>query len=165
METINAAPPDPAGTVTVGGTVATSGLLLESATVTSAKGGLLNNVTLPRTGRRLATLAVSSVRELIITGGGAKTVSSAVLVTPPKDAEIVTVVETVTGNVVTKAATVVNPAETVTLAGTVATAGVLLERVITAGAEGAAPRLIPRIEVVKPPKLPPPQLGGVRDTH
>src|SRR6266571_6627390 len=122
LETLNANRLAPAGTVTVVGTVAASVLLLESPTVTSAD-AMAVNVTSPPTGRRLATLAVPSVRELSITGGGAKTVSGAVLVTPPKDAEIMTVVEAVTGTVVTKAATVVNPAETVTLAGTVATAG------------------------------------------
>src|SRR5437773_2144961 len=151
VEKSNAALVAPARTVTVGGTVAASGLLLESATVTSAKGGLLNNVTIPTP--RNATAIKSSVRELIITGGGGKTVSSAVLVTPPKDAEIVTVVETVTGTVVTEAPAVVNPAERMTLAGTVATAGLLLERVITASAEGAALRVIPRFTVLRRKKL------------
>src|SRR6266851_5298858 len=94
VETLNAARLAPAATVTVVGTVAASVLLLESPTVTSAD-AIAVNVTIPTTGRRLATLAVSSVRELSITGGWGKTVSGAVLVTPPKDAEIVMVVETV----------------------------------------------------------------------
>ena len=168
MENLNAAPVAPARTVTVAGTVAASGLLLESATVTSAppKGGLLSNVTLPMTGRRLATLGWSSVRELTITGGGAKTVSSAVLVTPPKDAEIVTVVETVTGNVVTVAPSVgMNPGKNVTLAGTVAAAGSLLERVTTAGAKGAALRLMPRFaRFWREKMLPPTMLVGFTNT-
>jgi hypothetical protein len=57
----------------------------------------------------------------------------------PYDAEIVTVVSVDTGLVVTPKFAVDDPAETVTLAGTVATEVLLQERVTTAPPEGAAP--------------------------
>jgi len=67
------------------------------------------------------------------------TVSPAVLATPPRAAVIVTVVEDVTERVVTVNAALVEPATTVTLAGTVATLVLLLESVTTAPPEGAGP--------------------------
>jgi hypothetical protein len=53
-------------------------------------------------------------------------------VTPPDVAEIVTIVADVTAFVVTTNPTVVAPAGTVTLAGTAATAVLLLDRLTTA---------------------------------
>src|SRR2546426_11187767 len=74
-------------------------------------------------------------------GGGAAgvTVSSADLVTPPKLAEIVAEVDAVTDTVVTINVALVAPAGTVTLptAGTLAAAGLLLERVTTTPPAGA----------------------------
>src|SRR5439155_128034 len=72
---------EPAGTVTVAGTVAARGLLPESPTVTS-------DVAIAVT---LANPCIVVTNREVSTGGGVgKTVSSAVLVTPPRDAEIVT---------------------------------------------------------------------------
>jgi hypothetical protein len=66
------------------------------------------------------------------------TVKAAVLVTPPALAVIVTDTDAVTGDVATVNPALVAPAATVTLAGTVATAVLLLESVTTVPPEGAA---------------------------
>ena len=93
-------------------------------------------------------------------GGGATgvTVSSAVLVTPPKLAEIVAEVDAVTDTVVTVNVALVAPAGTVTLptAGTLAAAGLLLERVTTAPPAGAAALRV----TVATEELPPTTLVG-----
>ena len=65
--------------------------------------------------------------------------SEAVLVTPAYDAEIVTGVETVTALVLTVNVALLAPAATVTLAGTVATALLPLERETVAPPAGAGP--------------------------
>ena len=67
----------------------------------------------------------------------AVTLSPADLVTPSKAAEIVTVVEAVTRLVETVNVALVAPTATVTLSGAVATAGLLLESVMTAPPVGA----------------------------
>src|SRR3989442_9825610 len=93
-------------------------------------------------------------------GGGAAgvTVSSAVLVTPPKLAEIVAEVDAVTDTVVTVNVALVRPAGTVTLptAGTLAAAGLLLERVTTTPPAGAAALRV----TVATEELPPTTLVG-----
>jgi hypothetical protein len=66
------------------------------------------------------------------------TVSAADRVTPPDVAEMVTTATDVTAFVVTRNPTVVAPAGTVTLAGTAATAVLLLDSVTTAPPAGAA---------------------------
>src|SRR5207244_2345816 len=74
-------------------------------------------------------------------GGVGKTVSSAVLVTPPRDAEIVTGVGAVTAATVTLKPKVVfafGPTNVI-LAGTVATPGLLLEKLTTIGVAGSGP--------------------------
>src|SRR5262249_5496089 len=79
------------------------------------------------------------------------TVSVADFVIPPAEAEIVTAVEAVTPFVVTVNVVLVAPAGTVTLAGTVATAVLLLERVTTVPPAGAgALRVTVPCEVLLP---------------
>ncbi len=85
--------------------------------------------------------------------------SSAVLVTPPEEAVIVMVMDAATEVVVTLKLAVVVPAATVTLAGTVATTVLLLERVTAVAAEGAGLMLTVPCEV-----LPPATVAGVSVT-
>ena len=66
------------------------------------------------------------------------TVSSAVMLRPPRAADIPTCVEAVTVLVVTVKIALLLPAETVTVAGTEAAAVLLLESVTTAPPAGAA---------------------------
>src|SRR3989441_7803034 len=93
-------------------------------------------------------------------GGGAAgvTVSTAILVAPPKLAEMVAEVDAVTDTVVTVNVALVAPAGTVTLptGGTLAAAGLLLERVTTAPPAGAAPLRV----TVATEELPPTTLVG-----
>src|SRR5712691_6564833 len=123
---------EPAGTVTVAGTVAARGSLPESPTVTSDVAIAVN----------LANPCIVVTNREASTGGGAgKTVSSAVLVTPPRDAEIVTGVGAVTAATVTLKPKVVfafGPTNVI-LAGTVATPGLLLEKLTTIGVAGSGP--------------------------
>ena len=161
-EAVNVALLLPARTVTFTGTVAARVLLLESPTVTPPAGAGAANVTVPSEEEPLATLAGLSVTAESVTGGGGaggETVSSTVLVRPPKEAAIVMVVDAVTDVVVTLKLAVVEPAATVTLAGTMATTVLLLERVTTVAAEGAGLMLTAPCEV-----LPPVTLVGVSVT-
>ena len=87
----------------------------------------------------LRPVAVSVSVAVPVGGGCGVTVSVAVLDTPPELAVIVTVVEAVTDFAVTVKLAPVEPAATVTLAGTVAAAVLLLESVTTVPPEGAAP--------------------------
>lgn len=126
----------PAGTVTVAGTVAAVVLELESVTTSPRVGAALPRVIVPVTTVPEMALDDESVRLL---SGGAARVISAVLVTAPATALIVTGVATATGWVVIANVAVVAPARTVTVAGT-ATAIVLeLESVTTSPPVGAAP--------------------------
>src|SRR3989442_3566529 len=153
VEAVNVALLLPARTVTLAGIVAARVLLLESPTVTPPVGAGAANVTVPTEEEPLATLAGLSVRAESVTGGGGaegETVSSAVLVRPPKEAAIVMVVDAVTEVVVTLKLAVVDPAGTVTLAGTVATTVLLLDRG-TAVAADAAGLLLPVASQVLPP--------------
>ena len=162
VEAVNVALLLPARTVTLAGIVAARVLLLESPTVTPPVGAGAANVTVPTEEEPLATLAGLSVRAESVTGGGGaggETVSSAVLVRPPKDAAIVMVVDAVTEVVVTLKLAVVDPAATVTLAGTVATTVLLLERVTAVAAEGAGLMLTVPCKV-----LPPATVAGVSMT-
>jgi hypothetical protein len=89
------------------------------------------------------------------------TVSVAVLVTPPCAADRVTEVLAVTDLVVTVNVALEAPAGTVTLAGTVATAVLLLESATTAPPDGAAPLSV----TVASEVLPPVTLVGLRTSE
>jgi len=135
--TVNCALVAPAATVMLLGTAAMSGSVLDSVTVTPPAGATPLKVIVaveevpPRTlvGLRLIETSV---------GGGGVTVSAADRVTPPDVAEIVTVCADVTAFVGNENPTVVAPAGTVTLAGTAATAALLLDSATTAPPAGAA---------------------------
>lgn len=129
----------PAGTVTVAGTVATAVLLLERETMTPPLGAGALSATLPVEEDPPVTLSGLSESEVRVGPGGGcgVTVRDAVWVTPAKDAEMMTEVEAVTGKVVTLKTAVAAPAGTVTLAGTVATVVLLLERATMAPPVGA----------------------------
>src|SRR5258708_18806084 len=95
---------------------------------------------------------VFNVSEVTVGSGGGVTVSEAVMVAPPKDAEIVTEVEAVTALVVTVKVALVAPGGTVTLEGTCAAAVLLLESATCAPPEGAAPlKLTVPVEACEPP--------------
>src|SRR3989441_8898862 len=161
--TVNVALVAPAGTVTLPltGTLATA-LLLDRVTSAPPVGAVALNVTVATEELPPTTLVGFSAKPDTVRGGGGaggETVSSAVLVRPPKEAEIVMVVDVVTDVVVTLKLAVVDPAATVTLAGTMATTVLLLERVTTVAAEGAGLMLTAPCEV-----LPPVTLVGVSVT-
>ena len=148
----------PAGTVTlpIAGTLATAVLLLKRVTTAPPVGAAALKVTVPVEDAGPTTLVGLSARAESVTGGGGaggETVSSVVLVTPPKEAEIVMVVDAVTEVVVTVKLAVVEPAATVTLVGAVA-APLLLERVTTVAAEGAALMVTVPCEELPPTTLP-----------
>jgi len=154
----------PAGTVTlpIAGTLATAVLLLKRVTTAPPVGAAALKVTVPVEDAGPTTLVGLSASVESVTGGGgagSETVSSAVLVRPPKEAEIVMVVDAVTEVVVTLKLAVVDPAATVTLAGTVATTVLLLERVTAVAAEGAGLMLTVPCKV-----LPPATVAGVSMT-
>src|SRR5881296_1070229 len=90
------------GTVTLAGTVATLVLLLERDTRAPPLGAGPLSVTVPVDELPPVTLVGFRLsEERVGAGGGAITVSEAVFVTPPKDAEIVTEVVVPTGLVLT----------------------------------------------------------------
>ena len=138
VETVKFALVAPAPTVTLPGTVATEVLLLESAIAAPPAGAAALSVTVPVDALPAGTLVGLRLTEERVPGGGV-TVSTADLVTPLKDAEIVTAVEAVTGSVPTVKVLLKAPAGTITQTGTVATQGLLLESVTTAPPAGAAP--------------------------
>lgn len=124
----------PAGTVTVGGTVAMDGLLLVSPTTVPPTGAAAFRVIVPVEGEPPVTLVGFTETEET---AGEMTISVVACV-PLKLAVMLTGVGEATGNVVTWNVAVVAPADTVTLIGTVAAAVLLLVRVTTAPPEGAA---------------------------
>jgi len=128
----------PAATVTLAGAAATV-LLLESVTLNPPAGAADVNVTVPCADAPPVTLVgLTATADSEAGGGGGVTVSVAVLVAPPKAPVTVTGVEAATALVVMEKVALIEPAATVTLAGTVATAVLLLDNVTTAPPAGAA---------------------------
>lgn len=126
----------PAATVTLAGTLATEGKLLERGTTVPPDGAGPESVTVPVDGEPPVTVVGFRVRELIV---GAVTVSVAVRVVLPRTPFNVTEVFAATGLVVTVNVAVVAFAATVMLPGTCAAVVLLLERVTTAPPDGAGP--------------------------
>ncbi len=139
----------PAGTVTLAGTVAAEVLLLARVTNVPPLGAGPPSVTVPCEMLPPRTVLGFSVTDEAPVRG--KTVSEVVVVTPPKPAEIVTGVDVVTALVVTVNVALVDPAGTMTLAGTVAAEVLLLDSVTAAPPDGAAP-----LRVTVPCDVPPP---------
>ena len=162
--TVNVALVAPAGTVTLplSGTLATAVLLLDSVTTAPPAGAAALRVTVATDELPPTTLVGFRAKPEIVRGGGApggETVSSAVFDTPPKEAVIVTELDSVTAVVVTVELAEVDPAATVTLAGAVA-AVLLLVSVTTTPPVGAA-----AVKATVPlEEVPPTTLAGLTDT-
>ena len=142
----------PAATVTLAGTAATGGLPLESVTTAPPVGAALVSLTVPVDVVPPTTLVGLTVSvDSDAGGGGTDTVNTALRVAPPNVPLIVADVEAVTDTVLTVNVALVAPAATVTLAGTVAAAVLLLESATTAPPAGA-----PLVSVTEPCELVPP---------
>jgi len=155
--TSNVALEDPAGTVTFAGT-ATLPLLLESATTIPPLGAGPVNVTVPVDELPLVTLVGFSVREASAVG---TTVSVLVWVTPLKEAEMLIEVAVATAEVVTENSALDVPAGTVTDAGTLATARLLLDSKTAVPPAAAGPLS----DTVLAATFPPVTLEGLRLTE
>ena len=128
----------PAATVTLAGTCAAAMLLLVSVTAAPPAGAGPVSFTVPVEELPPTTELGLTVRPLPLpVSVGAKTVRVAVRL-EPYFAVTVTDVFVATGEVVTVNVAVVAPAATVTVAGTCATAVLLLERTTNAPLDGAA---------------------------
>jgi hypothetical protein len=130
---------EPAGTVTDGGTAAADVLLLVNDTTIPPTGAGAESVTVPVEPFPPMTEEGDREREESVAGGAGRTVNAEVLVTPPYRAEIATGVEADTGRVATTNVALVEPAGTVTDAGTVAAAVLSLAKDTTAPPAGAGP--------------------------
>jgi hypothetical protein len=144
----------PNGMVTLAGTAATPGLLLERETRAPPLGAGPLSVTAPEEEDPPTTglgLKESEVRVGPPGGGWGVTVSEAVCVEAELEAEIVTVVEFAEVMVDTGNTAIVDPAAMLTLGGTVATDVLLLDKEKTAPPLGAgALRMISPVEVFPP---------------
>lgn len=132
----------PAGTVTLAGTLATAVLLLDSVTTAPPVGAAAVKVTLPWEVPPPVTLVGFSVKLLRLNAGGGGgtgvTMSVAVRLVPLYVPVSVTLLFAPTVLVLTPKLALLAPAAMPTLAGTLATAGLLLDSVTTAPPEGAA---------------------------
>ena len=142
VEMAKTAVAEPPATVTLDGTLATPVLLDESETAAPAAGAAPDSVMTPWEPVPPATLSGLVTRRCTVgPGGGAPagvTVSVPVFDPPLNEAVIVTVVLTDTADVVMVNVPVNWPVGTVTLAGTCATAGLLLESATTVVSGAAA---------------------------
>ena len=139
----------PAATVTLTGTMATEGLLLESGTTAPPVGAAVVRCTYPVEGVPPSTPVGYRLKEARIVG--TFTLSTADLVASSDAAEIVTEVETVTGLVDTAKVAFLAPGETVTVAGAMARVVLLLESVtVTLPAGAAVIRVTVPVEVAPP---------------
>ncbi len=147
-----------AGTVTVAGTVAIEVLLLASETVAPPDGVRAVNANVAE----VPVVPVWTVEGLNVIdssappgsgGGGGVTVMVAVRVTPLYVAEITDVLVAVTGLVDTNCTTtlLLTPSGTVIVAGTVATAVLLLENETTAPSAGAGAVRVTVVDADEPP--------------
>jgi hypothetical protein len=148
----------PASTVMLPGTEAISAGLLERVTIRPPVGAGPLSVTVPvDLTPPFTVVGLRDSDDNVTTGGGGFTVSVAVLVAPPRVAVMVTVVDVVTALVVTGNVAVVLVERTVTEAGTVAAAVLLLDSVTT------APPVA--LSVTVPVDVPSPfTMSGVRDS-
>jgi hypothetical protein len=152
----------PAAIVTLAGTVAAVVLLLDSVMTAPPDGAALVSLAVPCEAAPPVTLVgFTETDESDAGGGGGETVNAALLVAPPNEPEIVTGVDEATGCVVTVNVLLVLPAATVTLAGTVATAVLLLDIVTTAPPLGAAALSV----TVPVEELPPTAVVGLTVTE
>src|SRR6266852_1721931 len=149
---------DPEGTVTVAGTVA-AGLLLERLTTAPVPEAGPVSVTVPCELEPPTTEVGLSTRLETASGGG--TVSEVVRVPLASAAERVTEVAALTFDVVTGKFALVVPPGTVTLAGTEATPGLLLERATVVPPAGAAIASV----TVPCAVLPPATVEGLTDSE
>ncbi|HEX3702436.1 MAG TPA: hypothetical protein VHU82_03840, partial [Vicinamibacterales bacterium] len=131
VATVNVADDSPAGTVTVGGT--DTGSLPDSVTGAPLAGAAAVSVTVPVTGLPPTTLAVLSL--IVASAAPVVTVSGDDWLLPLTDAVIIAEPG---ATPVTVIAALVVPLITVTDAGTVATAALLLDNATNVPADGAA---------------------------
>jgi hypothetical protein len=129
--TENVAEVDPAGTVTLEGTVAAAVLELDSDTAAPPVPAAAVRVTVPVPDWPL-TIVLGLTEMLLIAAGGGVMVTPKVLLTPEYEAVKVAAVEPLTVPAVTVKVAEVDPAETVTLAGTLAAVVLELESVTIA---------------------------------
>ena len=148
--------------VTVAGTVAAAVFELESATTKPPAGGPDERKMVPVTEFPPTTVDGERPRDVGVAGGsGGLTVSIALRVAPPKAPVMFPDVDAVTDTVLTVKVPLVAPAAMVTLPGTVAALGMLLDSVTTAPPAGAAV-----VNVAVPVEaLPPTTLVGFTDTE
>jgi hypothetical protein len=137
-----------AGTITLEGTLAAAGSLLVSETTSPPLGAGPSRLTVASDALPPTTVAGFSPSPVRLAG---RTSRTADWVTPPSDAEIVTCWAAVIGDVDTTNEALDEPAGTLTLGGTAATAGSLLLSAIASPPLGAGPLSVTVASAVLPP--------------